>query len=337
MTMWRTEGQERAVQFLERSIAADRVVNGYLLFGPEGVGKLTLATDFAAALECVGDGPPCGECAPCHKVYAGNHPDVTVVRLQDDRRSISIAQVREVTRQAAFKPFEGKRRVFIIESAEHLQREASEALLKTLEEPQPLVVIVLTCAEPAALPPTIRSRCLKVELTALPAARIADILGRRFSRQEARVAAAAALARGSLGRALDRMVARGRASKQEASEEDLAALLARAFHPALVERFTLAAELARRGVRELQPVLEGCILLVRDVLLLREGAADAVGHREAAERLNAQLERVPTLALAAYVARLAQAARQLEANANPRLALEALMLDTPGLRSNARS
>ncbi len=304
-------------------MAAERVVSAYLLFGPEGVGKLTLAVDFAAALNCAAAEPPCGTCASCLKVYSGTHPDVTVVGLEEDRKTIRINQVREVTRQSAFKPFEGCRRVFVIEGAEQLQPEACEALLKTLEEPQPHVVLVLTCSEPAILPPTILSRCLKVELTALPGARIEEILRQRFPEEAERAVASAALARGRLGWAIAKMEAPDGGTE---AELDLVDLLARSLDSSLLERFALAAELAPRGSHGLQPLLEAWMLLLRDLLLVREGVPEAAGSLEAARRLDQRLSSLSTLDLAAYLQRVSQAARQLERNVNPRLALEALAL-----------
>ena len=179
--MWETRGQDWAVDFLRRGLEQGRLAHAYLLVGPEGVGKATLAKDLARAVNCDEDAPPCGQCRSCRRIAEGKHPDIMVVSLSDRQddgerrgraaearapRDIKIDQIREMQRWVALKPFEGRYRVFIVDGAENLNAESANALLKTLEEPPPQVLLILLATDERRLPATVVSRCQRLELWA---------------------------------------------------------------------------------------------------------------------------------------------------------------------------
>jgi DNA polymerase-3 subunit delta' len=142
----------------------------------------------------------CGRCSACLRIARGVHPDVLVVE-PGDSGSIKIEQVRDVIDSAMYRPFEGKRRVVIVDEADALVPAAQNALLKTLEEPPPSSVFILVTSRPDVLLPTVRSRCPQLRFRPLAANEIADALvARGQGQKEAR--AVAATADGSLGGAL---------------------------------------------------------------------------------------------------------------------------------------
>src|SRR5206468_11280591 len=121
---------------------ADKVASAYLFEGMVGVGKATTALALAQALNCErAPGQGCGACDPCRKIESGLHPDV--VRVEPDGQFIKIAQVRQVTARAAYRPHEGRARVVILDPADAMNLEAANALLKTLEEPPADIHFVL--------------------------------------------------------------------------------------------------------------------------------------------------------------------------------------------------
>ena len=193
--MWRIAGHDEAVTLLSRSLEKEKLSHAYLFAGPPRVGKATLAMILAQGVNCLADAVerPCGECSQCLRIAAGQHPDVQVVDLASaqspTRREIGIDQVREVQRAAALKPFEGRRRVFIFPDAPSLSTEASNALLKLLEEPPDSVLLLLLTTQADAILPTIRSRCQLVELGRLPVEVIAGelALSRGVAQDEAEV------------------------------------------------------------------------------------------------------------------------------------------------------
>jgi DNA polymerase-3 subunit delta' len=143
----------------------------------------------------------CGECAACRRIARGVHPDVMTIE-PGDTGSIRIDQIRDVVDRVGYRPFEGRRRVVIIDEADAMVEEAQNALLKTLEEPPSASVFVLVSSMPDALLPTVRSRCPRLRFGRLTAAEVAEVLMRDHHYAEPEARAAAADADGSVGQAL---------------------------------------------------------------------------------------------------------------------------------------
>jgi DNA polymerase-3 subunit delta' len=163
----------RIVELLSRSVARGTLPPSLIFAGPSGTGKRLTAVAVAQALNCLdpqssdtrdstrGPVDACGVCAACLRIARGVHPDVLVVE-PGDSGAIKIDQVREVVDRAAFRPFEGRRRVVIIDDADALVPAAQNALLKTLEEPPSSSVFILLTSRPDVLLPTVRSRCIRL-------------------------------------------------------------------------------------------------------------------------------------------------------------------------------
>jgi DNA polymerase-3 subunit delta' len=160
-------GHRRIVELLARSASRDVLPPSLIFAGPESVGARSTATAVAQALNCQRpqSGPAlldsCGVCSACTRIARGIHPDVLVLE-PGENGSIRIEQVREVIDRAAYRPFEGKRRVVIVDQADRLVPAAQNALLKTLEEPPSSSVFILVTAHADVLLPTVRSRCIRL-------------------------------------------------------------------------------------------------------------------------------------------------------------------------------
>ena len=198
--MWGTIGHEWAAEFLRRAIDGQQVAHAYLFTGPANVGKTHLALEFASALNCTGDAPPCSSCSVCRRTAEGTHPDVTLVEPDGDR--IKIDQVRGLRRQLALSPHEGPWRVCIIAEFQAATVEAANAFLKTLEEPPSRVVIILTATDASLLLPTIVSRCQTLALRAVPMERIECALVEQWKESEDRARLIARLSGGRVGWAI---------------------------------------------------------------------------------------------------------------------------------------
>lgn len=159
-------GREAALR-LQRSLQRGRVAHAYLFAGPRGSGKQAVATVLAQALNCLEEKhDACGRCKSCADIQKGTHPDVHWVRPESKSRQIRIEQIREFESAIALKPLIGRTKVGIIVDAECMNEAASNAFLKTLEEPPGRTVIMLLTAEPQRLLPTIVSRCLRLSFGA---------------------------------------------------------------------------------------------------------------------------------------------------------------------------
>lgn len=202
MTVWDTLAPSPALQGLQRQVATGEVAHAWLLLGPAGSGKRPTAAAMAAALNCaVQAGVGCGECSICHRILRRRFPDVH--HIVPEGPLIPVDVVREtIVPEAARSPFEGRTKVFIIEEAERMNPAAQNALLKTLEEPQPDTVFVLISDDEDDLLETIRSRCRVMRLDAVPEERIVELLRRQGAGDEAALVAAR-VAEGELERAVD--------------------------------------------------------------------------------------------------------------------------------------
>jgi DNA polymerase-3 subunit delta' len=202
-------GHRRLTTLIARAIDRDSLPPTLLFAGPAGVGKWAVARATAQAINCLEPlrcpSDPvvdaCGRCRACDRIMRGVHVDVITVE-PDDRASIKIDVVRDVLSRTGYRPFEGRRRVVLIREADTLEDAAQNSLLKSLEEPPPATMFLLTTAVPGALLPTVRSRCMRLRFGRLTSAEVASVLMRDHEHSEADARAAAPLADGSIGQAL---------------------------------------------------------------------------------------------------------------------------------------
>jgi DNA polymerase III subunit delta' len=331
---WDIVGNTWAVEMLQRDLAQDRVRHAYLFTGPAGVGKRTLAAQFARALLCPNANPPCGQCRHCMLTARGSHPDLlTVEPIKKTRNAfISVDAVREVIKALQLRPVEAQRRVAQLLNFHAANREGMNAFLKTLEEPPGQSVILLTAERADDLLPTIVSRCEVVALRPLPAVQVREALITRWMVPAERADLLAHLAQGRLGYAVRLHGDDEALAARTQRLDDVQALLA-GNH---VARFSYAERLAKEGSERIQAVLELWLGFWRDVLL---ASARVTSAGEAVQWANpdraADIQRVaqgvtPATARTVMVS-LRRTGELLEKNTNTRLALEVCLLDWPRL------
>ena len=154
-------GQEVPVRILKNAVRSGKVAHAYIFAGPRGVGKTTVARILAKSLNCLNskEGEPCGECENCLEIDKGNFPDLIEMDAASNR---GIDDVRAIREAVSYTPIKGKFKVYIIDEAHMLTKEAFNALLKTLEEPPPRTVFILCTTEYEKIIPTILSRCQRI-------------------------------------------------------------------------------------------------------------------------------------------------------------------------------
>ena len=201
-------GQEAVSTALRNAVREGRVGHAYLFSGPRGTGKTTTARLLAKALNCTGDrselppGEPCNSCPSCVEITAGTSMDVVELDAASNR---GVGEMRALLERVAYRSAGGARKVYIVDEVHMLTKEASTALLKTLEEPPDHVIFVLATTDPQMVLPTIRSRTQHFEFSLLPADRLAAHLAEVAGREgvEADPVALAAIARRAGGSARD--------------------------------------------------------------------------------------------------------------------------------------
>jgi len=337
-------GHRRLLTLLSRAIARDSLTPSLVFSGPEGVGKRLTAISIAQALNCtsVAQGPSvaqgfspapalaidaCGVCAACRRVGRDTHPDVQMIE-PGETGAIKIEQVRAAIERAVYRPFEGRKRVTIIDQADALVGAAQNALLKTLEEPLPASVFILVSSRPDTLLPTVRSRCAQLRFGRLQLAEVAEVLERRQRYSHTDALAAAAASDGSVRRALD--LETGDFADARSDAEDLLHAAGRDPRTRLEHAKGLlkgggtpSEEREHLGVR-----LQALISVLRDLGLLASGAD---------ERLLANLDRRPALdalsrtlggdRVARAFAAVTRAHDALESNVSPKVVADWLVLN----------
>lgn len=194
-------GNDRLKQNLTRSLSKGHVSHFYLISGPEGSGKHTLAKLLAAAILCQGEDKPCGRCTPCRKVMDGSHPDFITVD-DPEKKTVPVDLIRQARADMYIQPNESEHKIYLFPRAQDMGLPGQNALLKVLEEPPSYGVFLLLADNPNKLLPTVRSRCTELRLLPLPRDTLLGQLRRDFPQaQPEDLEAAAQRSGGNLGQA----------------------------------------------------------------------------------------------------------------------------------------
>lgn len=309
-------GHESRTSLLESAIRTGRIAHAYLFHGMEGIGKRTAALAFAKAINCRRDDTaPCGECDSCRKAERGVHPDIVAV---SGGQAIRIGDIRDLQAQMVFRPFEGNRRVFILDGADRMNIAAANALLKTLEEPFPLNILILVTSRPDHLPATILSRCQRMRFDPLPAESVASFLSESFSIAEEQARILAASSGGSIGKAL-LLKDQGYIELRDRILDGIAAIRGPA------DIFTFLAEFGS----DKEAILDRLDIMAaffRDALVYREtGSADDMINRDRAGQIRRLADAFSSRKLLDGIRAMGEARQSLERNMNKQLTLELMM------------
>ncbi len=361
---WLLIGHERAVNVLRKETLAGTPAHAYLFAGPAGIGKRRLARELAAALNCEADAGnrPCHACRTCRMIDKEAHPDFLVVdSAREERRSAEgdraadaagqngggpansagrrpdgrgadrtkhIDLIRAARETAAWRPYEARYKILLFADAEEMSEAAANVLLKTIEEPPPQVIIVMTARHVEAVPLTIQSRCRAVTLQPVPVPDLAEGL-QRLHRAEAGLALRlAALSGGRVGWAVDALSNPDLVAEREAEVDRAVELSA----GPLSGRLLLAGQ-ATRG-ESFGEARAACLRTLsdmqvwwRDLLLVASGAPVTPVHQDRAGDLARQAERRGCARIVAGLREIELTIAAVEErNVTPRLALEALLL-----------
>lgn len=330
-------GNDDIKVLLGRLAANQRVPQSLLFAGPESVGKKLFAFELARMMLCADGG--CGKCSVCTRigkfdipkpekgedfdvVFLSEHPDVGMVVPY--KRNLRVGAIRELEREAHFRPFEADKRIFIINDAEKLNDSSANALLKTLEEPPATTYLILVTSRPDSLLQTIRSRCQMVRFAPVAAKRVEDLLlgTGKFTAEDAMLAARAA--KGSVGKALDTDIEWFRHSRDSMLDVIRAALVSGNVSSMLQTSEQLNDAKNKESYEDSINVLES---LIRDIFALAKGAEqESIANADIADALLKLFGEVTTSKIERWIADVEEMQFNYLVNINKKVATDGLFV-----------
>ena len=318
-------GHKKAKSLLQGAAAKNKIGHAYLFRGPDGVGKKTAAQMFAAYLNCKTqqDSDSCGNCASCRKYISGNHPDL--IHIAPEGAAIKIDQVRKLKHQLAFPPLEAKVRTIILEDIHTMRREAANSLLKTLEEPAPNNLFILTADQAGEILPTIISRCQIIPFGPLDLEDMAQVLMQENGIEKAEALTLASVAEGSLGRA-KLLLDQGLLSFRQEVVEQL--LFMQNGQPETIAQVFLLSEKTAALKENIHEFLALLRLWYRDLVLVAAGAEESsAANKDLVSYLPTAVKRWSLTQIYDKIHHLDRAEKQLLRNCSRSLVLETLFFD----------
>ena len=328
-------GHDWAVDLLREHIARQKMRHAYLLTGPHGVGRRTLGLRFTQALNCTASkqaGDPCGQCRTCQQVEKMIHPDLDVVQADQEGGTLKVEQIRELQRHLALTPFEARYRVALLLRFEEAHASAANALLKTLEEPPPQVILVVTAESPEVLLPTIVSRCEVLRLRPLPLNLIEKAMQEKWSCPEQQARFLAHLSGGRPGVAYQYFSQPDLLEERQTRLEELHRMLL----SNRVERFAFA-EAQSKDKEALRNLLLSWLSFWRDCLLQASGSTAPMANLDRTEEISWLAKAIGIPDAYQQVSNVEVAIQQLSRNVNPRLLVENYLLGLPYLKEMSSS
>lgn len=334
-------GNQRVKDLLKRMIAQGRLPGALLFTGQEGIGKKEFALEVARNLNCRSliKNEACGKCGPCTRISKINfppeseaeqwnqiiwtdHPDVGIVVAP--RRLLRVEQMRHIEREANYRPFEGKARVFLVDDADRLNDASANALLKILEEPPPTSLLILITARPAMLLPTIRSRCQMIRFSPLTADELETYLVKNQLSDKSAARLRAHTAEGSLRRALSGDIT----SFTEQRQAMMAVLNALVVKGDPVSLLRSAEELNEAQYKEeFEARLEVLETLIRDAWMLSLGVEPSnLVNEDLLDQLQNVAKKLEPARASEWILLIEDMREQLVVNINRKAATDALFM-----------
>jgi len=297
------EGSDGGAGSAAAAAAGLAMTHAWLVTGPPGSGRSNAARAFAAALQCTGPVPGCGQCKPCRDVMAGSHPDV--VRLATEKLIITMEEVKTLIGEAQRRPWTGRWRVILVEDADRMAERTTNVLLKSIEEPPPQTVWLLCTPSADDVLPTIRSRCRLVTLRIPPADAVAELLVRRDGADPELAARAARASQSHIG------LARHLATDADAWDR---------------RRRLLLAPVSLRSVGDAVLAAASLVEAADDVLTTQMGSDVERVNLDLSDAVDQAARTTSPEQSLARIAAIEECRSRLRSNAAPLLAVEALMV-----------
>lgn len=329
-------GHDWAIRLLQHHIVSGQLRHAYLFTGPRGIGKRSLALHFAMAINCpeaAKKGSPCGSCRDCRQIQKMQHPDLLIVQAEAEGQVLKVEQIRDLQHQLSLTPYQSSFRIGMLLRMQEANESAQNALLKTLEEPNDRVILLLTAEMAESVLPTISSRCEVISLRPLPLTELAANLQARSGVDHQKAELVAHVSGGRPGYALQLLHQPEQLEKRAAWLDELDSLLGanRRDRFDYCEKKFDSRRIERPVIRErLNEAFLHWLSLWRDVLVTVSGASVPLINLDRQDQINRLAQNI-SLHSARRLTRHIESALPRLANANLRLLVESIILAWPRL------
>jgi DNA polymerase-3 subunit delta' len=333
---WPVVGHGKIQQILQKGLLNNKLAHAYLFSGPAHLGKSLVAEKFIASILCHDyqqqnksqvKSLPCNECVFCQQFAKGIHPDIYNLKKEEDKKNISVEQVREMQKFLSLTSFLNSYKIAIIENAQDLSESAQNALLKVLEEPSPKTILILLVNDANFLLPTISSRCQLIKFRPLAEDDIFHhLISLGSSREQAKNLTA--LAGGQIGLALDYL---RKPELFEAYQDKMNQTL-EFFNQDLGARFKNIENIlgGKKGTDSSKAVLEELDywqLILRDILFAKNNLDNLQVNLNFQANIRNIAQKYSTRKILSLLSQVRQIKKYLTYNINPRLAVENLLIN----------
>ncbi|MDP4093028.1 MAG: DNA polymerase III subunit delta' C-terminal domain-containing protein [Bacillota bacterium] len=315
-------GQKELIDSLKKSIINNRTGHAYILCGPQGIGKRTLASAFAGALLCSTGkgGESCGTCIPCRMFETGSIPDLFIIDTGDS--GIGVNDIRKLQGDIIVKPLYSKRKVYIIADADKMTVQAQNCLLKTLEEPPEYAVIILTVSNPGLLLETIRSRTVKYTLGKNTIPEVVHFLKLKYSDGLANADFISAFSGGIIGRAAEL----AKSEEFFLLRDKAIDIVLKLSGTKLIDVFT-AYDFFEKNKESIDTVFDIMLLFYRDLLIASETGSEKMLINSDKKDIildNVSLFSVPGIAKS--IKTIEETRKNIKQNVNYQLSIEVMLM-----------
>lgn len=316
-------GHGQIIEHLQNAIAMDKVSHAYIINGPDKSGKKMLAEAFAMTLQCEkGENSPCMECRSCKQAVGRNQPDIIYVS-HEKPNTISVDDIRsQLNNDIVIKPYSSRHKIYIVDEAEKMNAQAQNALLKTIEEPPAYAVVILLTTNADAFLPTILSRCVLLNVKAVPDEAIQKYLMSHYQIPDYQAQICVAFAQGNVGKAVQL------ASSDDFNELKASVLqLIKRLHDIELYEMSEAVKQISEYKLQVNDYFDLIMIWYRDVLYFKAtGDVNGLIFKDEVYAIMRQAEKSSYRGIERIIEALQKAQVRLNANVNFDLVIELLLL-----------
>ena len=316
-------GHEQIIEHLQNAIAMDKVSHAYIINGPDKSGKMMLAEAFAMTVQCEKGGKDaCLECHSCKQAIGRNQPDIIYVS-HEKPNTISVDDIRtQVNNDIVIKPYSSRHKIYIIDEAEKMNVQAQNALLKTIEEPPAYAIILLLTTNADNFLPTILSRCVSLNIKAVPDETIQKYLMSNWQIPDYQAQICVAFAQGNVGKAIQL------ASSSDFNELKASVLqLVKRLHEIDLYELTEAVKQISEYKLQINDYFDLMMVWYRDVLYFKAtGDVNGLIFKDEVYDIKRRAEKSSYNGIEQIIEALQKAQLRLSANVNFDLVMELLLL-----------